>query len=260
MTNQTIETVAAFVSQEVESTFASAVAKACKGHAKADANLVGTLLASARDIGRPVTEDDWNAHLVAPVRKAMKAKVAEISVRVYVGHAKATAIAATGRPPISEALPLGKHWTDQLTVKRRPEGIHAWLKRVKPLLELATRNEDGHLILPEGYSLLGETTASPEAETTTETTTETTSAGAVADQEGGLNVDPGKASEDARMVAATALLGAKAATAFLALISDKEGKASLAKLMSEHAKAKAEADAKAKADAKAGQELQNLAA
>jgi hypothetical protein len=260
MINQTVETVPAFVSQEVESTFASAVAKACKGHAKADQNLVGTLLASARDIGRPVTEDDWNAHLVAPVRKAMKAKVAEISVRVYVGHAKATAIAATGRPPISEALPLGKHWTDQLTVKRRPEGIHAWLKRVKPLLELATRNEDGHLILPEGYSLLGVPTASPEAETPKgETATDTGSAGQSSDQEGGLNVDPGKASEDARMVAATALLGAKAATAFLALIADKEGKASLAKLMSEHAKAKAEAEAKAAADAKAGEAFNKAA-
>jgi hypothetical protein len=46
---------------------------------------------------------------------------------------------------------------------------------------------------------------------------------------------------------------AKAATLLLALLADKAGKDALAKLMADHAKAKADAEAKAKADAKAGE-------
>jgi hypothetical protein len=113
------------------------------------------------------------------------------------------------------------------------------------------------LILPEGYSLLGVPTASLEPVTPPEASTG--SAGASSDQEGGLNIEPAKASEDARMVAATALVGAKAAALLVALVSDKEGKNALAKLMGEHAKAKAAAEAKAAEDAKAGEALNKAA-
>src|SRR5678815_889949 len=164
MTDAIIET-SPFISPEIEEAFVSAIGKAVKTHASADRNLVGSLLASARDLGRVVTEDDWTAHLVATVRKTIRAKVSADSVKVYVSHAKCATIAATGRPDVSDALPLGKHWTDQRTSGRKLEGVNAYVKRVSALLKVATRNEVGHLILPEGYSLMGEQTASPEAET-----------------------------------------------------------------------------------------------
>lgn len=261
MTDAIIET-SPFISPEIEEAFVSAIGKAVKTHASADRNLVGSLLASARDLGRVVTEDDWTAHLVATVRKTIRAKVSADSVKVYVSHAKCATIAATGRPDVSDALPLGKHWTDQRTSGRKLEGVNAYVKRVSALLKVATRNEVGHLILPEGYSLMGEQTASPEAETpATETpATDQGSAGQSADAEGGINVDPKAAAEDARMTAATVLMGSpKAAAAFLALLSDKEGKNALGKLITEHARAAKEAAAKAAADAKAGEAL-NLAA
>jgi hypothetical protein len=261
MTNQTVETVDVvgdvlpFFSKETEAAYVSSIVKAVKSHAGADRNLVGSLLTSARSLECVITEDDWTGYLVKIVRKGIAAKVSADSVKVYVSHAKCATIAATGRPEITDALPLGKHWTDQRTSGRKLEGINAYVKRVSALLKVATRNELGHLILPEGYSLMGVPTASPEAETPTTPTTDTVgSAGASSDQEGGLNVDPAKAKADALETAALVLLGnAKAAASFLALIADKEGKAALAKLMEDHAKAAKEAAAKAAADAKAGQ-------
>jgi hypothetical protein len=261
-TQETNTVVAPFVSDDIKAAFVETFADAFGKFHKAERNLVGNLLTSARSLERVVTDEDFAAHLAKITRKAIVAKgVGPDSVKVYMTHSKVVVVAATGRPPISEALPEGSHWADQRTNKRKLEGVNAYYNRVKALLKVATRNELGHLILPEGYSLMGVLTASPEAETPKADTPETTgSAGQSSDQEGGINVDPAKASEDARMVAATALLGAKAAASFLALIGDKDGKDALAKLMSDHAKAKAEADAKAKADAKAGEQLQNLAA
>jgi len=179
-----------------------------------------------------------------------------------VAHAKCATIAATGRPPVSDALPLGKHWADQVTTGRKLEGVNAFYKRVSALLKVATRNEDGHLILPEGYSLMGVPTASPEAETPATDTpaTDQGSAGQSADAEGGINVDPAKAKADALETAATVLMGSpKAAAALLDLIADKAGRDALAKLMRDNAKAKADAKAKAEADAKAGEAFDKAA-
>lgn len=254
---QTPETIAPFVSQEARETFVSDVSGAFKKFEGASRNLVGTLLASARSLERVVTEADWDAHLAKVTRKGIAAKVAAASVKVYLSQAKRATIAASGRPPISEALPLGKHWTDQRTSGRKLEGVNSYDKRISALLKLATRNEAGHLILPEGYSLLGEVTASPTVEPTADATADATgSAGQSADAEGGINVDPAKAKVDARETAATVLMGnAKAAAALLALLADEAGKASLAKLMAEHAANVAKAAKEAKANEKAGETI-----
>jgi hypothetical protein len=260
MTTQTTETVA-FVSADVLAAFVANIVKAAKTHASADRNLVGSLLASARDIGRPVDEAAWDEYFAKAARKGIAAKVSADSVKVYVAHAKCVTRAATGRPPISDALPLGKHWTDQRTSGRKLEGVNAYYKRVSALLKLATPNEAGELILPEGYSLLGEVTASPTADTpAADTPADTGSAGTSADAEGGLNINPAEAKADARETAATVLMGnPKAAALLLALLADKEGQDALAKLMSDHAKAAKEAKAKAEAEAKAGEAFNKAA-
>jgi hypothetical protein len=269
-TQETTQETAPFVSQETLAAFVASVVKAAKTHAGADRNLVGSLLASARDLERVVTDDDWTAHLAKVIRKGIAAKVAPDSVKVYLSHAKTVTIAATGRPLVSDALPLGKHWADQVTTGRKLEGINAYVKRVGALLKVATRNEAGELFLPEGYSLMGVPTASPEAETPVDQAKADAehaaqhaadeaaigSAGQSADAEGGLNVDPATAKADALEAAAIVLMGSpKAARAFLDLIADKAGKDALAKLMRDHATAAAVAKAKEAADAKAGESL-----
>lgn len=260
MTEVTNETaVVPFASSEVLEAFASSVANAFGKFDKASRNLVGQLLGSARSLERVVTDEDFAENLAKITRKAIAAKVSKDSVKVYLSHAKAATIAATGRPPISDALPLGKHWADQRTSGRKLEGVNAYYKRVSALLKLATRNEDGHLVLPEGYSLLGETTASLEA-AAPEGETPQGSAGQSADAEGGLNVDPAKAKADAMEAAATVLMGnAKAAAALLALLADADGKQKLAELMAKHAHAKAEEVKRKAANEKAGAALNKAA-
>jgi hypothetical protein len=256
MSNTQETAVVPFVSQEVKAAFAETVADSFGKYEKAARNLVGNLLTSARSLERIVTDDDFKEHLAKAARKAIVAKgVGPDSVNVYMTHTRVVVVAATGRPEITDALPLGSHWADQRTNKRKLEGVNAYYNRVKALLKIATRNEQGHLILPEGYSLLGELTSSVVADTpAADTPADTGSAGQSSDQEGGINVDPKAAAEDARMTAATVLLGSpKAAAAFLALLADSEGKASLSKLITEHARHAKEAAAKAAADAKAGE-------
>jgi hypothetical protein len=249
--------VVPFASVEVQEAFFGNVAGAFKKYEGAARNLVGTLLTSARALGVIVTEADWDEYLAKATRKGIAAKVAPGSVKVYVSQAKRATIAATGRPPITDALPLGAHWCDQRTNKRKLEGVNAYDKRITALLKVATRNELGHLVLPEGYSLLGEQTAALVAEAPKADET-TGSAGQSSDQEGGVNVDPADAKADALETAALVLMGnVKAAKALLDLIADAEGKKALATTMAAHAKAKAEAAAKAAADAKAGEALNN---
>jgi hypothetical protein len=248
----------------VKAAFVETVADSFGKYEKAARNLVANLLTSARSLERVVTDDDFKEHLAKAARKAIVAKgVGADSVNVYMTHTRVVVVAATGRPPISEALPLGAHWADQRTNKRKLEGVNAYYNRVKALLKVATRNELGHLILPEGYSLMGEVTASPTADTPAADTPAddtTGSAGASADQEGGINVDPDKAKADARETAALVLLGnAKAAAAFIALIADTDGKAKLERLMDEHAKAVKAAKAREAADQKAGEALNKAA-
>ena len=268
-TQETVETVAAFASEETIAAFVSSVVKAAKSHAGADRNLVGSLLTSARSLERVVTAEDWAEHLAEIVRKGVKAKVSSDSVKVYVAHAKVVTVAATGRPPISDALPLGKHWADQLTTKRKLEGVNSYYKRVSALLKLATRNEDGHLILPSGFDLMGHEievplTAEEQAKVDADHAAQhaadeaaigfPSSAATVADEEGGLNVDPAKAKADALEAAAIVLMGnPKAASALLALLADDTGKAALATLMRDHAKAASKAKAETAANVKAGE-------
>jgi hypothetical protein len=265
MTTQETTQAAPFVSDDVKAAFVETVAASFGKYEKAARNLVGQLLTSARSLERVVTDEDFAEHLAKAARKAIVAKgVGADSVKVYMTHTKCVVVAATGRPPISEALPVGSHWADQRTNKRKLEGVNAYYNRVKALLKVATRNEMGHLILPEGYSLMGELTASPEADAPkadeTPTGDATGSAGQSADAEGGLNVDPATAKADALEAAAIVLMGnVKAAKALLDLIADKAGKDALAKLMREHATARAVAQAKEAAEAKAGEAL-NLAA
>jgi hypothetical protein len=260
-TQETTQAVVPFVSDDVKAAFAETVAASFGKYEKAARNLVANLLTSARSLERVVTDEEFTEHLAKAARKAIVAKgVGPDSVKVYMTHTKVAVIAATGRPPISDALPLGSHWADQLTHKRKPEGVNAYYNRVKALLKVATRNEQGHLVLPEGYSLLGELTSSLVAETPKVDETPTGeaqgSAGQSADAEGGLNVDPATAKADALEAAAIVLMGSpKAARAFLDLIADKTGKDALAKLMREHATALAVAKAKEAADAKAGESL-----
>jgi len=264
MTEVTTTTATPFVSDVLRDNFVTEVSGAFGKVEKATRGLVGTLLTSARSLERVVTDEDFAEHLAAILRKGLKAKVGAASVKVYLAHAKVATIAATGRPPVSEALPLGKHWADQLTTKRKLEGVNAYYKRVNALLKLATRNEAGHLILPEGYSLLGEKTASLETETPATDAPATDapgSAGQSQDDEGGLNVDPTEAKATTRENAATVLMGnAKAAAALLALLDDKAGKAKLSALLAEHDKAAKAAKAKAEADAKLGEAAAAFAA
>lgn len=236
MQNVQTETAPRFVSLETETAFLEGMVTACGKHAKADRNLCANLLGSARLIGRPVDDAAWDEHFRAPARKALAKKVSPDDVRTYLKLNKLIVRAVTARPPVSDALPLGKHWADQRT-GRKPEGVNAYYKRVAELLKVATPNEAGVLILPEGYDMLGNApkAATPEAATPSPAAPAGDaqgSAGEAAKVEGGINVDPAKAKADARASAANTLMGnAKAGAALLALLETNAGRLALAELM-----------------------------
>lgn len=222
VTDQTTTETAPFVSPETLEAFLDVMVKASGKHAKASRSLVSDLLNGARLIGRHVSEDDWTANLAPPFRKALAPKVGKASVKVYVSHGKTVTMAACGRPPISDALPLGKHWTDQRTEGRKPEGVNTYVKRVGALLKLATVNEDGHWILPEGYSLLGEAPKAAEPPPPANAGEGAQgSAGQSSDQEGGTNEDPAKVKAKQLEDAAMVIMRKAKAAAELAMVAEQ---------------------------------------
>lgn len=260
-----------FVSVETEAQFVGDVAKACKSHAGADRNLVASLLSSAALIGRPVSEADWEAHIAPPVRKVLKAKHGADAARVYLSHTKCVTRARCGRPAfpvyapdgvtlVTPGLALGKHWADQRTGKRA-EGVNAYVKRVGALLKLATPNEHGVLILPEGYDLMGNppasaTPAAPEADATP--ATGEGSAGSVNAANGEAAGTPDAAKADNAEAHARAIMGTADLGALLLKVAG-EHRDELVKFLRDTVTRAHEADAAAARNAKAGKSLNKAA-
>lgn len=235
MTEQTTTETVPFVSSATLEAYLSEMVGASGKHAKASRNLVAKLLGGARLIGRHVSEDDWTANLAPPLRKELKSEVGADSVKVYVSHAKTLTMAACGRPPICDALPLGKHWADQLTSGRKPEGVNAYVKRVGALLKLATVNDLGHWVLPEGYSLMGEAPKGAEPAATEATSQDAEGSAATShDQEGGTNADPATVKAKQMEEATLIVMRKVKAAADLALVAD-QARDDLAKFVADKA-------------------------